>query len=75
LLAFDLQGVRLGTGKGYYDKTLKHTQNPVLVGVAYPFQQQLFIKADPWDVKLTAVVTPSKTYWCKNPIQDILEDF
>jgi len=62
LIAFDGQGHRLGTGAGYYDRTLaflherKH-QKPYFIGIAYQLQKVDEIPADPWDVKLDAVVT------------------
>ncbi|KTD13318.1 5-formyltetrahydrofolate cyclo-ligase [Legionella jamestowniensis] len=65
LVAFDEKGTRLGMGAGYYDRTLANENPPLLIGVAYEFQHQLHIEAQPWDVPLTAIVTPRAIYWSK----------
>lgn len=62
LVAFDKQGNRLGMGQGYYDRTFtfmreQHFHKPLLVGLAYEWQQQKQIKAEDWDVPLAAVAT------------------
>ncbi|ASQ45249.1 5-formyltetrahydrofolate cyclo-ligase [Legionella clemsonensis] len=65
LVAFDEKGTRLGMGAGYYDRTLANENHPLLIGVAYEFQRQLYIEAQPWDVALTAIITPRAIYWSK----------
>lgn len=66
LVAFDLQGNRLGMGGGYYDRTLSRfrQQNryhgPKLIGLAYDFQCVEKLMAQPWDVGLDGIVTPSQ---------------
>ncbi len=65
LVAFDDRGTRLGMGVGYYDRTLAQTKGPLLFGVAYDFQKQFYIEPQPWDVPLTAVITPNLIHWCK----------
>ncbi|MEM9243628.1 MAG: 5-formyltetrahydrofolate cyclo-ligase [Pseudomonadota bacterium] len=61
LTAFDRQGNRLGSGAGYYDRTLagiNHLQQrPVLCGYAYRFQQVEQLVPDDWDVPLDMVLT------------------
>lgn len=63
LVGFDAQGMRLGMGGGYYDRTFayknRHTawRRPRLVGVAYSFQQVPSIGREWHDVPLDAVVT------------------
>lgn len=63
LLAVDAQGHRLGMGGGFYDRTFAFKQrqvrhvNPVLLGVAYPFQEQAVLPAQPWDIPLDALAT------------------
>lgn len=63
LVAFDRHGNRLGMGGGYYDRSfafLRHRRQwrrPLLVGVAYGFQQVTQLPAREWDVPLTGVVT------------------
>ncbi len=63
LVAFDLQGNRLGTGGGYYDRTLAFLQHrkrptqPRVVGVAFGMQRVDELPKQPWDIALDAVVT------------------
>lgn len=61
-LAFDKDLVRMGRGKGYYDRFLRRLGRVPRVGVCYDFQ----IKDDlPWswhDVRMDKVLTPSATY-------------
>lgn len=57
LVAFDLQGNRLGMGGGYYDRALAGRRRPVLAGVAFACQQATSIPAKPWDVPLDYVIT------------------
>jgi 5-formyltetrahydrofolate cyclo-ligase len=59
LTAFDAQGHRLGAGGGYYDRAfaLRRGSRPRLVGYAHALQQAASLPAEPWDVRLDAVVT------------------
>lgn len=60
LAAFDLQGHRLGSGGGYYDRALafrRMFRKPWLIGYAYALQQASLLPAESWDVRLDAVVT------------------
>ena len=62
LLAFDPRGNRIGSGGGWYDRTFAYRLQrgpckPLLVGIAYAFQQLDTITPEPWDVPLDAVVT------------------
>lgn len=67
LVAFDTRGNRLGMGAGYYDRTLAAkrlgplVKRPILVGLAYDFQQVDTLPCEPWDVRLDAVCTPTQT--------------
>lgn len=63
LVAFDKHGTRLGMGAGYYDRSLAQQKPNLLIGVAYDFQQQPFIKPQEWDISLQAVVTPTQIHW------------
>jgi 5-formyltetrahydrofolate cyclo-ligase len=70
LVGFDAQGMRLGMGGGYYDRTFaykrRHTtwRRPRLVGVAYSFQQVSSIGREWHDVPLDAVVTEAGVVRC-----------
>jgi 5-formyltetrahydrofolate cyclo-ligase len=70
LVGFDAQGMRLGMGGGYYDRTFafrnRHTawRGPRLVGVAYSFQQVPSITREAHDVRLDAVVTEAGVIRC-----------
>jgi 5-formyltetrahydrofolate cyclo-ligase len=63
IVAFGPHGERLGTGGGYYDRTFAYLRRraawlkPRLVGLAYHWQRVAELKARPWDVPLTAVIT------------------
>jgi 5-formyltetrahydrofolate cyclo-ligase len=61
VVAFDPSLARLGSGAGYYDKTLAK-YHPCLIGVAYEWQKQTSIPLEPWDIKLDAVITESNMY-------------
>ena len=71
-LAFDLYGGRLGTGGGFYDRTLQgrrggqERSGPLLVGACYAFQ---FLvgeswKRDVWDVGVDWVITDRGALRC-----------
>jgi 5-formyltetrahydrofolate cyclo-ligase len=59
-VAVSRDGVRLGRGRGYYDRALRHVR-PGAVLVAVVFDDELLdeLPAEPHDVRVTAVVTPS----------------
>lgn len=68
LLAFDVDGRRLGMGGGFYDRTLaflaRHSRGrrPHFIGLAFEMQKVAKLSSDTWDVPLDAVVTESATY-------------
>jgi 5-formyltetrahydrofolate cyclo-ligase len=70
LVGFDLRGVRLGTGGGYYDRAFafrrwrKVWHTPLLVGLAYSFQQLEVIIPAAHDVLLDAVITEKGVIRC-----------
>jgi 5-formyltetrahydrofolate cyclo-ligase len=57
LLAFDLQGNRLGYGAGYYDRSFATLPNAFRLGCAFAAQEFAEVPAGPDDVRLHAVVT------------------
>lgn len=68
LIAFDLQGSRLGMGGGYYDQTLAFlkqrscTRRPHFIALAFELQKVEVVPREEWDVRLDAVATEKATY-------------
>lgn len=68
IVAFDIQGHRLGTGGGYYDRTFKFLNiasrplKPRLIGLGYEFQKVDALPAQAWDVTLDAIITEQHIY-------------
>jgi len=68
LVAFDQQGHRLGTGGGYYDRTLAflkqrtRVRRPHFVAVAFEIQKLDSVPVEKRDVHLDAVITEKTTY-------------
>lgn len=63
LVAADKLGNRMGMGGGYYDRTLAKVKNkPLKLGWAYDFQLVDQLMSNPWDIKLDALITPSKLW-------------
>jgi len=61
-VAFDLEGHRLGRGKGYYDRMLADVAG-VKCGVAFDEQVVAAVPVGPSDVHLDAILTPRR--WLK----------
>jgi 5-formyltetrahydrofolate cyclo-ligase len=62
-LAFTVDGMRLGRGRGYYDRTLAALSQSVLtVGLCYSFQLLDQLPRDTWDRRLDFVVSESAVY-------------
>ena len=63
LVAFDDRGVRVGVGRGYYDRCFRfllnrrHWRHPKLMGVAYDLQRVPRLVRQPWDVLLAGAIT------------------
>lgn len=60
LVAVGRDGMRLGMGGGFYDRTLGAVaaeERPLLLGLAYEFQFIDAVPAQPWDIALDAVLT------------------
>jgi len=72
LVAFDLHGVRLGMGGGYYDTSFAFRRQqlankPHLIGLAYGFQFIQLLPRDPWDITLDEVVTEQGLQQSRRP--------
>jgi 5-formyltetrahydrofolate cyclo-ligase len=70
VVAFDRTGTRLGHGAGYYDATFAfrvttRRTKPLLVGLAYAFQEVAPLARRPWDVPLDVVVTDTEVVMCR----------
>jgi 5-formyltetrahydrofolate cyclo-ligase len=70
LLGFDRRGHRLGHGGGYYDRSFAFLKDqgrptePLLVGIAYAFQELPQIEAEKWDVALDFIATERELIDC-----------
>ena len=63
LLAFDLNGNRVGYGKGFYDRFLKKCPQAIKIGLSFFEAEPVWTDVFESDVKLDYCVTPSeKTY-------------
>lgn len=54
-MAFDKQGNRLGRGKGYYDKILKHIP-AYKIGLCFDFQEVPNVPMEEFDVRMDQVI-------------------
>jgi 5-formyltetrahydrofolate cyclo-ligase len=59
-LAFDLRGVRLGRGAGYYDRAFARNPEALRLGIAFEFQIMPRLPQAAWDVPMSAVVTDAR---------------
>jgi 5-formyltetrahydrofolate cyclo-ligase len=63
LVGFDAHGSRLGSGAGFYDRSLHHLREgrrwrkPKLIGVGYECQRVARLQPDRWDVPLDGILT------------------
>jgi 5-formyltetrahydrofolate cyclo-ligase len=70
LVLGDRTGVRIGHGKGHYDRALAHLREGgtriVTIGLAWePQIADAPIPGDPWDVPLDAIATPREWISCR----------
>ena len=56
LVGVTQDGIRLGYGGGYYDRTLQALDYPVAVGLGYDFQLLENLPCDDYDVKMNDVI-------------------
>jgi 5-formyltetrahydrofolate cyclo-ligase len=72
LVGFDRRGNRLGSGAGFYDRTLAFLRDaarpsrPLLVGVGYAAQEAATLDAALWDVPLDYVATDAELIRCSD---------
>ncbi|MES2664314.1 MAG: 5-formyltetrahydrofolate cyclo-ligase [Pseudomonadota bacterium] len=69
LVAFTKEGLRLGMGGGFYDKTFafclneKSNKKPcTLIGIGYDWQQVEKLEVQAWDVPMDLIITDLNTY-------------
>ncbi|MCP3966003.1 MAG: 5-formyltetrahydrofolate cyclo-ligase [Lentisphaerae bacterium] len=60
-VAFDLNGMRLGRGGGYYDRLLTDAENMV-IGIFYDCQKAQDLPADDHDRRMNKVITESSVF-------------
>lgn len=70
-VAFSDRGGRIGYGAGYYDRFLTREPDHPTIAVAYDFQifpesENPVFSADPRDVRMQIIATPSRLYRMKN---------
>jgi 5-formyltetrahydrofolate cyclo-ligase len=70
LVLGDRTGIRIGHGKGHYDRALAHLREsgaPVFtIGLAWePQIVEAALPGDPWDVTLDAIATPREWIVCR----------
>ena len=74
LVAFDLQGNRIGMGGGYYDRMLspwfKEKKGAYPIGLAHDCQQVTSLPIEKWDIPLPEIITPSKHHQFTNASQE-----
>ncbi|EKD63080.1 MAG: 5-formyltetrahydrofolate cyclo-ligase [uncultured bacterium] len=58
-LAFDMEGNRIGYGKGFFDGLLKKIHAPK-IALAYDFQIHEHIPYEEHDIKITHIITPTQ---------------
>lgn len=74
VVGFDRRGHRLGMGAGFYDRALRRRlrstggwRRPVLIGIAFAFQELPRVDSSPWDVPLDLFVTDAGVVVSRHP--------
>lgn len=67
LLAYDVQGQRLGYGKGFYDRFLAACPGALKIGLSY-FEPEPALPHEPHDIPLDLCICPEALY--QFPVQD-----
>ena len=57
MLAFDKKGVRLGYGKGFYDRFFEKNKNIVYSGYGYEFQEVDYLPSEHFDLRCDTIIT------------------
>ena len=69
--AIDQQGLRLGQGKGFYDRALEFTRHstkrPLIVGLTFEDEYLDSVPHEPHDIPVDVSVTESAVRWFKSP--------
>jgi 5-formyltetrahydrofolate cyclo-ligase len=68
LIAVTPAGVRLGQGRGYYDRALaalRRRHRVLAIGLAWECQIAENLPAEPWDMPLDLVATPQRLLDCR----------
>lgn len=71
LIGFSRRGDRLGSGGGYYDRTLApllsmaQSRRPLLIGVGYGLQELTALGSESWDVPMDYVATERELIDCR----------
>lgn len=65
LVAFDKLGHRIGSGAGFYDRSLVNRSNFCkLIGMAYSIQEASCFASQVWDINLDIIVTEKQIFIC-----------
>ena len=63
LLAYDKNGYRVGYGKGFYDRYLKHCNDDVIkIGFSYFEPEPVISDVNEFDIPLNFAITPERIY-------------
>ena len=57
MLAFDKNGVRLGYGKGLYDRFFEKNKNLFYLGYGYEFQEVNYLPSEHFDLRCNKIIT------------------